>query len=115
MVGSKNLRRQQTEDQKAGNYTSSAELQECCHSFTHTHAASEQGLDQTRCRGPFQQKLLHDSVNARVTKHRQGFQTLQSSKYSWSQLPGVPVTDVEIHTVNLGQKRKTGLVRDLAH
>ena len=94
---------------------SSRELQECCHPFTNTHAAGEQGLDQTLSRGPFQPKLLHDSVNTRVTKHQQVFQTLQSSKYSWSQLPGIPVTDMETHTVNLGQKRKIGLVRDLAY
>lgn len=94
---------------------SPTELQECCHSLTHTHAASEQGLDLTLHRGPFQHKLLHDSVNTRVTKHPQVFQTFQSPKYSWAQPPGIPVTDVEIHTVNLGQKRKTGLVRDLTY
>lgn len=104
MDGRKNLKTAMREDQKAGSYMSSRKLQECCHPFTHTHAAREQGLDQTFSRGPFQPKLLHDSVNTRVTKHQQVFQTLQSSKYSWSQQLGIPVTDMEKYSQSRREK-----------
>lgn len=60
-------------------------------------------MDQTFSRGPFQPKLLHDSVNTRVTKHQQVFQTLQS-KYSWSQQLGIPVTDMEIYSQSRREK-----------
>lgn len=103
-----------TEDQKAGSSTPFSELRESYHPFIHTHRAREQGLGQTLCRGPIQPELLHESINKRVTEYEQVFQTLQSSKYSWSQPPGIPNTDMETHTVNLSQRRKTGLVRHLS-
>lgn len=112
MIGSKNLRCQWTENQKLDCVIHRAlRVLPCL--FTNMLQMSRVW---TRCPQEVPSNLKCYMTHAtRVTDYQDIFQTLKSWTHSWSQLPGAPVTDVETHTVNQGQKRKTGLVRDLSY